>query len=138
MIDAAPLPDHSIRGIVDQTLVANTWTFGAPVWDYDLPKGDYVLMSLRFWYFVTTSGSCVCRVLFDDTNWRPGVLGVKSAADKTSLLGIVNESPIAQWPFFPEFHFTNERMPDFEFLSPIANTDLVIEMAVKKVGPGGK
>lgn len=137
-IDSAPLPDHLLRGIIDQTIVANTWTAGSATFDFDLPKGDYVLLGLKAWHFLATAGSCIIRVIFDNTTWRPGVMTHGMTADKTSLIAAITEMPNQMWPHFPAFSFSNERMPTFEMLSPIANTDFVVELEVRKVGPGGK
>lgn len=135
MLDAVN-PTHSVLGIGDTTLTANSWSSVAITWDQDLPEGKYAVVGMKFGYWITSGNmACLARLVIPGNNdWRPGVPGVLMEADHEEFQS-ATYLPFTAWPLMgKEAVVEHDRMPNIECLSPAAITDENVELLLQKVG----
>lgn len=134
-------PDYKLRGTIDQTIVANTWTGGTVVWAQNLPKqrpdgkdgqGVYAIVGMKAGaYKAAGPGSALIRLMIPGaTNKRPGVPAGVIEADKIEYQSITME-PWTKWPVMDGVICSYDQMPNVEILSQLADTDFVIEVDFK-------
>ena len=127
--------DYIIRGIVDQAVTAHTWTSGTITFDQSLPQGIYQICGiLGGTYKAATPETVLARLTIPGfPEWRPGVPLHNMVGDKT----IQNKGTEPAWAFFndPALKFdTQTGYPNCELLGTVANTDHVIQLALKTTG----
>lgn len=133
-IDFNPETDVIMRGTVDQTQTANTWTFGTVTWSQNLTNGKYAAMGLRAAvYKAANPGMALVRLVGLDEQWRPGVVANIAAGDKVSVLQNIDPT-LEIWGEMKGCTFPSTALPNIECLSPYANTDIVLQMIVRKIG----
>lgn len=128
-------PDFFIRGTIDQTLTVNTWTLGTVTWSQTLKGGadaEYAIVGLKVGAYLATPGCGAARLVGLQGNNRPGVPLEIAGGDKTVVSGAYY-NPYAEWPIMQGISFHPNAMPNLELLSPIADTDFAVEMAVKRI-----
>lgn len=129
-----PKDIFTLRGTVDFTQVALTWTTGAVTWSESLEAGTYKVLGLKGWcYKAANPGYAAIRLLgLKDPNFRPGSIAPLITADKTTILQ-PEDDVFGYWGEMEGIEFDNTALPSVEALSPYANTDMVLEMMCLKV-----
>ena len=134
--DTSGLSDHTIIGVSDQLLVANTWTNCVMVWDQVPPPGRYAITGMRAGVFGAAAlNSTLVRLVIPGKGnaYRPGVPAAYMGADHEEYQGVSHE-PWAKWPLYTEVSFIDTQLPNIECLSPGANTDENVELKIVRIG----
>lgn len=125
-------PTHRIRGYADQALTANAWTTCAITWDQSLEAGRYYIVGfIAGSYKASGVGLVLARLILGESNWRPGVPALQATGDKL-VVDAISEHAWSKWPIMQGIELQHHSMPDVECLSPMANTDLVVELELIK------
>lgn len=136
-LDAAPSPDYILTGYADTTLTAVTWTSLTMTWDQTLPSGKYQILGMKAAvYKASAPGLALTRLVLSEAQaapWHPGCIAAVMEGDKVEIQSL-GWLPLEQWPDMKEIVFSDLKMPTIEMLSPYADTDERIELALKKVG----
>lgn len=125
-------PTHIIRGSWDLTLIVNSWTSAAPVWDQVLAAGRYAIIGMKVGTYLGTPGGGMARLILPESKWRPGVPLVGLVGDKITM-DMQSHAPWQYWPKMQEIELEHDNMPQVELISPIANTDHAIELLLEKI-----
>jgi len=129
-----PLNDFkSIRGTVDQTITAVTWTAGTVTWSQDLPEGVWSVVGMKAGFYKSSgAGTTLVRLtnLNHPDGFRPGVVGQYCDADKIEDFGSGLPIAFSYWPIMDGIEFEYNDPPNVECLSPYANTDFAVEIQV--------
>jgi hypothetical protein len=130
----AVLPTHRIRGIGDTTITANQWSNVPITWDQTLPVGLYHPVGMKVAAYLSTYGAGLARLITQNgAQFRPGVVVEGSVGDKVQYDAGSQVLPCSRWPILDSINFNESFMPNIEVLSPIADTDFVVELEL--VGP---
>ena len=133
---AGPLPavpDGDIRVVRSTgttTLTINTWSTVAVTLDKDLEPGQYALVG-----FIGISANVVAvRVIIPNQNYRPGMPGLAGTEAAAADFDFSAYNPLMYY-LMGEFPHTN--IPQFQFLSSVADTVETVFLYLIKVGAPG-
>lgn len=126
-LPAAPNGDiRIVRMTGTTTLVAATWTTVQPTEDVTLEPGMYSLIG-----FLPMSANVIAaRAIIPGQNYRPGMPGLAAAE-----AAAVDINPATVWPLmgYEMGRFDHNNIPQFQFLSEVADTAETIIMFIVKV-----
>jgi len=132
MLDAVN-PTERITGYADQTCTAMSWTDAAMTWNQDLKKGTYAVVGMIYGYFKTSPAMpAVARLLTDNKNWRPGVVGHELQADKLEMQANP-DCLMEHWPLMREVTFEHDKPPNIQVFAAEATTDHIVELLLQKI-----
>lgn len=132
----AVVPTAVLRGTVDQTLTANTWTAGSVTWSQDLKRGTYAIIGMKVGAYISGMATfgAVARLTGLDSTWRPGVPVVPAEGDKIDIYYGMRDVPFCKWPLMSGISFPHNNPPDIELASPYALTDFAVELMLQQIG----
>lgn len=108
------------------TLVAETWTTVQPTEDVTLEPGNYALIG----FLPISANVLAARVLIPGQTWRPGMPGL--AAAESSAVDI-NDAIVRSLMGYDMGHFDHNNIPQFQFLSNVADTSETIICYIVKL-----
>lgn len=115
----APAPQgriYTLYGTVTPTLTAGTWVLAAPVWDQQLPVGNYHCVGMA----VVANDAVACRLVFPGgAQYRPGVV------THPTYSSLICGDPFRMGRFGHYGTFAYNAMPQIEVLGLAAGAEAV-------------
>lgn len=109
-------PTYTLVGTVTPTLTAGTWVLANPVWDQQLPVGNYHVVGM----YAVVNDATACRLVFPGgAQFRPGVLVNDGYGDITA------GDPFRFGRFGSFGKFAYNAMPQIEVLGHTAGAEAV-------------
>lgn len=132
-------PTHILRGTVDQTVTALTWTSGTITLAEDLPDGHYAVVGMNVGAWLAGDNmAALARLIFRGKPgdiWRPGVATHPLQADKSWMKCTHGWHDFSHWPLDPLMSFKSDQVPRLEVLSPLAYTDFEVNLLLQAISP---
>lgn len=113
----------TMRGTATTTLTAGAWSLIAVTWQDSLPVGRYAVVGLD----VSSATALAGRLIFNESNWRPGVPGFVDTVRKTNPMFIKGGLGILGT-------FNSNVMPQIEMLATAADTAEEVYLDLIRIG----
>lgn len=113
----------TLRGTGGTAAVAATWTSTVVTWESNLPNGLYAVVGLH-----VESTTCIAaRLIFSDSNWRPGCLGLSAPGLRSHVM--FRQGQLGVWG-----RFRQTFMPQLEIFCTAADATQVVYLDYMQIG----